>query len=170
MTTKQFRYPKLPVSIKERISNANYYLDAASRIPLRGFEAIRISLLLTAWENVQIAEEELHSWAQQTPPAQKLYTSHAYKFRNIRKSKSIDRIVINSRGKAETTSYVTASDFERLLQICRYGFKNGTRDLAVVFKSGWFFEDFERALVSKIRWEETSVKMYEEIIISEKTT
>lgn len=170
MTQKKSNYPQLPISIKEHVSNANYCLDAAGKIPYRAFDAIRISLLLTAWENVQIAEEELHSWAQRTTPAKKLYTSHAYKFRNVRKSKSIDQIIISLHGKAETTTYATDDDFDRLLQICRYGHKTGTKELAKIFKTGWFFDDFERALISKIKWEETSVEMYENLLNPEKTT
>ena len=156
----------IPKSIKEHISNANYYFEAANRIPPRFFVAVRILLILTAWENVQIAEEELSAWAQRTKPTKKLYTSHAYKFRNVRKSKSIDKIVINSQGKVDTTSYATDSDFEQLLQICRYGPKAGNKELGVVFKTGWFSDDFERVLASKIKWEENIVEMYENLLSS----
>lgn len=163
-------YPQLPISIKEHISNANYYLNAEGKIPSRTFDAIRISLLLTAWENVQIAEDELSSWVECTPLVQKLYKSHAYKFRNVRKSKSIDQISINLQGKAETTTYATGDDFKRLLQICRYGFETGTKELSKIFKTDWYFEEFKRALISKIKSREKIVEIYENLLNSEDTT
>ena len=155
---------KIPTSVKDHISNANYYLEAANIVSHRTSAAVHI-LLLTAWENIKIAEEELHSWAQKIPTANGLYKSHAYKFRNIRRSKSIDRIVVGPPGtQPQTTSYSTGTDFEKLLYICRYGPKGGSKELASIFGKGWFPDDFHRSLISKIKWEEAAVKMFESLL------
>jgi GTPase Era involved in 16S rRNA processing len=154
---------KIPNSVKDYISNSNYYLEATKFFPSPTCDAVKILLLLTAWENIKIAEEELHSWAQQTKPAELLYKSHAYKFRDVRKSKSIDRIIILPSGTAKTISYSTGTQFEKLFQICRYGLNGDKKELALIFKTGWFTDDFERFLISKIKWEEMMVKIYEEL-------
>ena len=159
---------KIPTSVKDHISNANYYLNAANKFPSPACDAVKILFLLTSWENIQTAEEELHSWAQRTTPAKELYKSHAYKFRNIGKSKSIDRIIVGSNGKSKTITYHSGSDFQKLLFICRYGPREGSKDLGLLFGRGWFCDDFERSLVSKIKWEETSIKMFESLLKSEK--
>jgi len=154
---------KIPNSVKDHISNANYYLDATKPFPSPKCDAVRVLLLLTAWENIKIAEEELHSWAQQTKPAEELYKSHAYKFRDVRKSKSIDRIIILSSGTAKTITYATGTRLGKLIEICRYGLNGGEKELASIFSKGWYSDDFERSLVSKIKWEETMVKIYEKL-------
>jgi len=67
---------KIPKSVKDYISNAKYYLEAANQFPSPTRDAVKISLLLTARENIKIAEEELHTWAQGSKPTKDLYKSH----------------------------------------------------------------------------------------------
>lgn len=153
---------KISASVKEHISNARYYLDAANKFPSPTRDAVRILLLLTARENIKIAEEELHAWAQGSKPTKDLYKSHAYKLRDVRDSYSIDRIILGTPGTpAKTVSYKSGADFEKLHQICRYGLKGNSKDLSSIFSQGWHSDAFERALISKIGWEEMMVKIYE---------
>ena len=155
---------KIPKSVKEHISNAHYYLKAANKFPSPTFDAVRISLLLTARENIKIAEEELHAWAQGSKPAKDLYKSHAYKLRDVRDSYSIDRIILGKPGtKAKTITYKSGKDFEKLYQICRYGLRGDSKQLDLIFKRGWNSDAFERALISKIKWEEAAIGMYENL-------
>ena len=144
---------QIPKHIKDYASNANYYIEAAEKFTYPSHQAVRL-LLLTAWENIKIAEEELSGWAQKTLPSEKLYRSHEYK---LRKSPLIDNIIVKSTGIAETTTYATDAQFKQLHQICRYGTKTGSKELSKIFKRGWFLDDFERSLVSKIKWEELMV-------------
>lgn len=155
---------KIPKSVKEYISNARYYFEAANQFPSPTRDAVKILLLLTARENIKVAEEELHAWAQGSKPTKDLYKSHAYKLRDIRDSYSIDRIILGKRGTpAKTISYKSGTDFEKLHQICRYGLKGDSKDLSSIFARGWHSDAFERALISKINWEEMMVKIYEEL-------
>ena len=119
---------------------------------------------MTARENIKIAEEELHAWAQGSNPAKDLYKSHAYKLRDIRESHSIDRIILGPPGtSAKTVTYKSGADFEKLHQICRYGLKGSSKDLASVFTRGWHSDAFERSLINKIGWEDMMIKIYEKL-------
>ncbi len=150
--------------MKDHISNAQYYLQATNNFPSRKWDAIRILLLLIARENIKLAEEELHSWAQQTSPSKKPYKNHAYKLRDVRKSKSIDRIILGSPGTpAKILSYSSGNQLSKLLQICRYGPKTGAKELQSIFRQGWHSEDFQRALEIKIDWESMMVGIYEKL-------
>lgn len=156
--------PKVPTHIKDYISNADYHLGAELALPRREFAATHILSLLTAWENIKIAEEELHHWVWKTPVAKALHKSHAYKFRDIRKSKSIDRIILGKPGtKAKTISYSTDKEFEKLIELCRYGTSGGSKALKSIFEKGWHFDDFRNALITKIRWEKMMVEIYENL-------
>lgn len=153
---------KIPTSIKDHISNAHYYLEAANKFPPPTRDAIHILLLLTAWENIQIAQEELSAWAQQTITSKKLYKSHAYKFEKARKS--ITRIILGPPGTpARTIEYSSSTDFEKLILICRYGLKTGSKELANIFERGWHSDAFERSLINKIGWEEMMIEVYESL-------
>ncbi len=155
---------KIPSSVKDHISNTRYYIQAANSLPTRKWNAIRILLLLTARENIKIAEEELSAWAQKTLPTKKLYRDHAYKLRDVRKSKSIDRIILGSLGTpARTFSYSSGVQLAELLKICRYGHKTGTKKLESIFEQGWHSEDFQRALEIKMDWENMMVDIYEKL-------
>lgn len=128
---------KIPNSVEDHISNAQYYIQAANDLPPRKWSAVRILLLLTAQENVKLAEEELHSWAQGTPVAKRLYKSHSYKLRDIRKSKSIDRIILEPPSTTvKITSYYSGAQLAELLEICRYGPKTGSKDLQPILNKG----------------------------------
>jgi hypothetical protein len=154
---------QIPKHIKDYASNANYYIEAAEKFTYPSHQAVRL-LLLTAWENIKIAEEELNSLIQKTIPSKKLHKSHAYKFE---KAPPIARVEVGLPGtKAKNTFYKSAKDFENLISICRYGSKTGSRELKLMFKNGWFLDHFESSLISKIKWYETSVKMYEELFKS----
>ena len=155
---------KIPKSVKAYISNARYYLESANQFPPLIRDGVRILLLLTARENIKIAEEELHAWVQGLEPSKNLYRSHAYKLRDVRDSYSIKRIILGKRGTPpKTVSYRSGSDFEKLHQICRYGLNGDSKDLSSFFARGWHTNAFERALISKIEWEEIMVKTYEEL-------
>jgi hypothetical protein len=159
---------KIPNSIKDHISNAYYYLTGADMISETTHQGIRIFLLLTAWENIQLAEEELDTWAQKTRPTKELYKSHSYKLRKVREFNSIDRIILGPPGTpAQTIKYVTPHQLEQLLQICRYGFKTGTKELSSIFSKGWEVRDFQSSLLTKIIWEETMIKIYEDYFNSQ---
>ena len=154
---------KIPKSIKDHISNAHCYLDSANKFPHPTCDAVRMLLLLTAWENIQIAEEELHSWVQKTTPSKKLYRSHAYKFH---KAKPIERIILGPKGTpAQTIVYSSDTDFEKLISMCRYGPRTGSKDLILLFKKGWDLDTFQNSLINKINWEEAAIKMYESLTI-----
>ena len=64
---------KIPKSVKAYISNARYYLESANQFPPLIRDGVRILLLLTARENIKIAEEELHAWVQGLEPSKNLY-------------------------------------------------------------------------------------------------
>lgn len=159
---------KIPNSIYDHILNAHHYLKSANKFPYPSDDAVRMLLLLTAWENIKIAEEELSAWAQQTTPSKKLYRSHAYKFQ---KAQPIERIILGPRGTpAQTVTYSSDIDFEKLISICRYGPKTGSKDLTSIFERGWNLDTFQNSLISKINWEETAIKMYEGLAKSESGT
>lgn len=152
---------KIPISVKDHVSNARYYLKAASKFPSPTCDALHILLLLTAWENIQIAKEELSAWAQQTIPSKKLYKSHAYKFQ---KANPIIRIILGPPGTpAQTITYSSDTDFEKLISTCRYGAKTGSKELATLFERGWHSDAFERSLINKIGWEEMMIEVYESL-------
>jgi hypothetical protein len=118
--------------------------------------------LLTAWENIKIAEGELHNWIQKTPIPKGLHKSHADKFRDVRKSKSINRIVLGKPGtKAITISYSTDKEFEKLLKLCRYGTGGGSKELKSIFEKGWHFDNFRNGVITKIEWEKMMISIYE---------
>jgi hypothetical protein len=151
----------IPASVKEHISNARYYLEAADKFPPPTRNAVHILLLLIAHENIEQAKEELSSWAQKTSPNEKLYKSHAYKFKKVR---PIQQIILGERGTTpKTNTYSSVADFQRVLSICRYGPKTGSKSLELIFCRGWFTDEFRNSLISKIKWEEMMVGIYEKL-------
>lgn len=151
---------KIPKHIEDYASNANYYIEASEKFVYPNHQAVKLLLLLTAWENIKIAEEELSAFIQKTIPVKELHKSHAYKFI---KAPGIARVEVRSKGmKAINTFYKSPEDFEKLIYICRYGPKSGQRNLNLIFKNGWFLDHFENSLISKINWYNISVKMYKE--------
>lgn len=153
---------KIPQSVKDHISNAQTYLDAANKFPSPMSDAIQILLLLTAWENIKIAQEELSAWANKTEPSKKLYKSHAHKFKKMKRP--ITRVILDKPGKpAQTINYVSERDFEKLLFITRYGPRTGSKNLTAMFEKGWHTDEFRNALINKIQWESTMVTAYEDL-------
>ena len=151
---------KIPDSVRDHMSNARYYLEAASTFPYPTYIAVRILLILTAWEHIKIAEEELSAWARQTVPSRDLYKSHEYKFRELRRP--ITRVIQGESGTpAKTIIYSSAADIHKLLSICRYGPRTGSKRLTSIFERGWHTDSFKRSLISKIEWEEMMVNIYE---------
>lgn len=152
---------KVPTSIKDHVSNARYYLEAGDEFPSPTRDAVRILLLLTAWENIQIAKEELSAWARKDIPSEKLYKDHAYKFRKA-PPPLITRVISGPQGTpAKTKTYSSGADFRRLLSLCRYGHKTGSKQLGSIFKRGWHLSSFRNSLIRKIEWEEMMINAYE---------
>ena len=148
---------KITDSVYAHISNARYYLNAAQRLPSPISDGVRILLLLTSWENIKIAEEELHAWAQGSKPRVLIYKSHRLKFEDV--WKPIVRVILGPRGTpAKQVEYSTAKQLEKLLEVCRYGPKDGSRELAPYFERRWFTDGFQRGLESKIGWQETYIE------------
>ncbi|MBU6370886.1 MAG: hypothetical protein KGH93_00080 [Patescibacteria group bacterium] len=153
---------KIPKDITDRIANARYYLDASRKLPFRSYTGLKILSLLTAWENLTIAEEEMSAWIRKIPVSKKLYKSHVYKLKNVRKP--IERIVIKN-GRAHTTIYANGTELNKLLSICRYGSKSCSKNIEEIFVGReWITDEFERGLESRISWEEMSVKMFEKLL------
>ena len=153
---------KPPASIRAWISNARLYFEAARRLPSPEMEAPRILLLLTAMENINIAESELDAWADGTLPDPRVYKSHKIKFEGVRKS--ITQLVFDANNKATEIDYVTSKQLDKLLQVARFGPKGKSPDLIAHFSKRWFTDDFERGLDNKIRWTENALNMYEDQI------
>lgn len=151
---------KIPTSIKDHISNARYYLEAGDKFPSPTRDAVLILLLLTAWENIQIAKEELSAWAQKDIPSKKLYRDHAHKFGKA--SSLITRVILGPQGTpAKTETYSSGADFKRLLSLCRYGYKGDSRQLDSIFKRGWHLNSFRNSLIRRIEREEMMINIYE---------
>ncbi|MFA6376402.1 MAG: hypothetical protein WCX69_03320 [Candidatus Paceibacterota bacterium] len=153
----------VPISIKDHIANARYYLKAADKFPSPVQDGVCILLLLIAQENIQLAREELSNWAKQTTPNKKLYKSHAYKFR---KARPITQIYVG-RGDdlyTKTITYKNGVDFEKLFSICRYGPKTGRKELASIFNSGWHLDSFRNSLINNIEWGELMVRIHENLL------
>lgn len=151
----------IPTSVKDHISNARYYLEAADKFRPPTRNAAHILLLLIAHENIEIAKEELISWAQKTTPNKELYKSHAYKFK---KARPITQIISGQKGvPPKTCTYSTGADFAKLLLICRYGFKTGSKALKLIFNRGWHTDSFRNSLIGNIKWEEMMIGIYESL-------
>jgi len=151
----------IPNSIKERISHAKYYLEAADKHPAPTKDAVHILLLLIGWENIAIADEELGAWAKEEDVDKQIYKSHARKFR---KMPEVTRIILGSTGtKTREERFSSGKKFEKLRMVCQYGSNAETKEVRKLFKSGWHLDSLKNKLVSKIRWIETLVIAYEEL-------
>ena len=152
----------MPQSVKGRIANARHYLEAARRSSGTAHVASRISSLLTALENVRIAEEEMHSWASKDPVTKGLYTSHEVKFSKVHHG--IAQVVFDPQtGKADTVWYKTGSELKELHQTTRYGPDKNSPDVTKHFERGWHTEEFENEITLDIEWEEMMVTVYESL-------
>ncbi len=156
---------KIPNLVRDHILNARYYFEAACEFPSPRRDGVKLSLLFTAWENIHIAEEELSAYIQNKTAHKDLYKTHQYKLEGIPPIDKITVEVVNGVGKAKTITYSTGEQFSKLHQICRYGHKDGIKKLPLIFKKGWFLDDFENSLLGKIEWLETMVdKVYPELM------
>lgn len=154
---------KIPKSIKEYTANARYYLESAKKFPTPTCDAVKILLLLTAKENIKIAEEMLSIWIRKDKQNKKLFKSHQYKFSGSKHS--IERIVFNKNAQQkETISYKTGHQFKELYQICKYGLKNGSKDISSIFKRGWDSESFEIGLYLNVKHMEEKLEEYEKLL------
>lgn len=148
----------IPNSIKEHISNAKYYLEAADKHPAPTKDAVHILLLLIGWENIVIADEELGAWAKEEDVDKKIYKSHARKFI---KMPEVTRIILDSTGtKTREFRFSSGKDFEELRMACQYG-SNTETEVRELFKTGWHLDRLRNGLISKIGWIKVLVSAYE---------
>lgn len=140
----------VPIPIKERISNAHYYLECADKFPPPTKNAAHILLLLASWENIIIADEELSAWIDKKKVDPKLYRDHVHKFR---KAPSIQHIILGSRDiPAKTIEYSSPKDINKLREYCQYGFVSGSKSVSKFFGRTWNTDDFRNKLINKIQW------------------
>lgn len=151
---------KMPNSIREHVLNAEYYLEAADKHPSPTKDAVHTLLLLTGWENIVIADEELKAWVKKDEVDDKVYKSHARKFRDI---PEVTRIIISPTGKPKEVRFSTGRDFEALRMACQYGSNTETKDVRELFKSGWHLNKLRNGLISKIGWIKVIISAYEEL-------
>src|SRR3972149_7645369 len=94
-------------SIKDRISNARYFLEAADKHPSPTKDAVHILLLLIGWENIALAREELSAWANKSNIAKDIYKSHVKKLERL---PGVTRITIDKKGKPHEKEYRSGKD------------------------------------------------------------
>ena len=140
---------KMPKSIREHTSNAEYYLSAANKHPTPTRNAVQILLLLIGWENIVIADEELNAWVRKEGVASAVYKSHARKLKDI---PEVIKVIINSNGKGKKISFSSGRKFKKLRLMCQYGLNTGNKAVADLFKSGWHTDKLRNGLISKIGW------------------
>jgi len=157
---------KVPDDIKQFVSNARYYLEAANKLPPPTKDAAHILLLITAWENIIIADRQLHSWATNEPINPKLLKDHEAKLDEMSKDSYVQRIIVGPSGKgtpAKEIKYATGIELKKLRSLCLYGSSNETHEVAKLFERHWFSDSFRRSLVNKTEWTEMSIRIYEEL-------
>lgn len=153
----------VPTSVKQYLSNARYYLDAANRLPPPTQDAGHILFLLIGWENIIIADTELSAKAQGSEVGKELHKDHAQKFKD---APEVLRVIIGKPGThtpAKEIRYTSPADFAKLRQICQYGLNGDSKDIGSIFHRGWHADDLRRALANKIGWIEMLIKIYEEL-------
>lgn len=155
----------VPESVKQFLSNARYYLEAAEQLPPPTKDAAHILLLITAWENVVIADKQLHAWALGENIDPKLLRDHEAKLKEINERAYVERVIVGPPGKhvpAQEIDYA-GSQLKKLRELCLYGSDNETHEVAKLFRRHWFSDDFRRELVNKIKWTEMSIRIYEKL-------
>lgn len=151
-----------PISqaVYDRIANARYYLEAADKHPQPTRDAVHALLLLTAWENIEIADQELGAWVREDEVDARLYKDHRHKLKD---APVITRVIIGKPGTGtpvREVNYSTGKGFKKLREICLYGSAD-QKDLSKLFRSGWHLDGFRRGLVWRIQWVELFVKIHE---------
>jgi hypothetical protein len=151
----------IPKSVKEHISNAQHFLDAAKKFPPPTDGSVQILLLLVAWENITIADKELSAWADGGLTDTKLHKDHATKLKD---APEIVRVILGPAGaKAREITISTGHDLAALRLACQYGSDIDSKDVKELFARGWHTDTFRRALIEKIQWVEMEVSMQEQI-------
>ncbi len=141
---------KIPKRIKERIKNAEYFLECADKFPPPTRNAAHILLLLIGWENIVIARDELHSWVDKKKTNPKLYRDHEHKFKD---AGSIDHIILGSKeSKTKTVAYSSPAKLKKLREYCQYGFASDSKNLDESFDNMWDADTFRNRLIGKIQW------------------
>jgi len=157
---------KLPRQIKQYSSNAQYYLQAADKFPSPTKDAVQILLLITGWENIILAEEELLSSQLDRLINPKLKKDHAVKLDKVDKNSFVERIIVSPKGKkipAESIKYKTGQELKKLREICQYGLDNETFEVAELFRRHWFTDSLRNGLIQKIKWVNSWVNYIESI-------
>ena|SRR3990167_1854584 len=158
---------RVPKVIHDHIINARLYLEAVQKFPSPTNYAVQILLLLVSWENIVIADQELHRWARKSPGNIKLLRDHEEKFKGAH---SISRTIIGPPGTpAKEEKYETPNELKKLRSICQYGLSSGSRDIKKMFERYWHTEGFERDLANKIKWVELFVGIHEDILNGKKS-
>lgn len=149
----------MPDSVREHISNAEYYLEAAEKHPVPTRNAVYILLLLIGWENIALADAELGAWAKKDDVDEKMYKSHASKHR---KTPEIRRIILGPLGtKPRIIRFSTGRDFEVLRTACQYGSNTEGKEVKEIFKSGWHLDRLRNKLIGEIKWIKTLTSAFE---------
>lgn len=151
----------IPDSVKAHISNARYYLEAADKHPSPTKDAVHILLLLTGWENIAIADEELSAWAREEEVDERLYKSHAVKYKKVPK---VTRIILGPSGtKPREITFSGGRNFEELRMACQYGSNTEGKEVRELFKKGWHLDGLRNGLIHRIGWVEMMVGIYEKL-------
>ncbi|HET9174033.1 MAG TPA: hypothetical protein VFN56_01990 [Candidatus Saccharimonadales bacterium] len=156
----------VPDEIRQFVSNARYYLEAADKFPSPTKDAAQILLLTISWENIIIADKKLHGWAVKEKLDPKLLRSHEAKLDEISKDSHILRVIVEQPGKhipVKKVKYETGAQLQKLREICQYGADDETHELATLFYRGWHSDSFRRSLHNKIEWTELTIRIYEEL-------
>lgn len=129
----------IPDSVKAHISNAHYYLEAADKHPAPTKDAVHTLLLLVGWENIVIADEELSAWANEADVDERIYKSHATKYKDL---PVVSRTILGPSGTPpRQVNFSSGRNFEELRMACQYGSNTeGKRSACFVrswLASGW---------------------------------
>jgi hypothetical protein len=150
----------MPDSIQAHISNARYYLDAANKHPAPTQDAVHILLQLIAWENIVIADEELSAWATEDDVDERLYKSHATKYKAV---PEVLRVILGPSGTPpREIRYSSGRNFEELRMACQYGSNTEGKEVKELFKKGWHLDELRNGLIGKIEWVELFIKIHQE--------
>lgn len=157
--------PRVPNEIRDCISNAEYYLEAADRLPDKKENAAHIFLVILAWENLGRARKKLSNWAQKNN--KKLPNDHAVNLEDPEKFKGsgcyISHIVIKPGVPALQKDYCTGEELKKLRIICQFGDTGASKNIRKIFASGWHVDRFREFLRRQIDWEKLWLEYYENL-------
>jgi hypothetical protein len=151
----------IPKPIKERVSNALYFLRCADKLSASTDKAAHILMLLIGWENVVIADEELSAWIDKKKVDPKVYRDHAYKFK---KASGVLHVILGARGaKAKTIEYSSPALLKKLREYCQYGIASESKDVSKSFSRMWYADEFRNKLINKINWTSALISAIEHL-------